>query len=95
MSGHGNYGYCPKCKKQVIWIRTPAGKNMPCNSEIKYYKEEAGGKDRIVLPNGQVVAGTILKGPEFADGYGYTSHFATCEFSQMFRRKKKVCLNRG
>lgn len=95
MSGHGNYGYCPKCKKQVIWIRTQAGRNMPCNGEIKYYKEEAGGKDRIVLPNGQVVVGTILKGPEFADGYGYTSHFATCEFSQMFRRKKKACLNRG
>lgn len=95
MSGHGSYGHCQKCKKQIIWIRTVAGKNMPCDAEIKYYKEEVGGKDRIVLPNGQVVVGTILKGPEFADGYGYTSYFATCEFSQMFRRKKKVCLNRG
>ena len=26
---------------------------MPCDAEIKYYKEEVGGKDRIVLPNGQ------------------------------------------
>ena len=63
MSGHGSYGHCQKCKKQIIWIRTVAGKNMPCDAEIKYYKEEVGGKDRIVLPNGQVVVGTILKGP--------------------------------
>lgn len=87
--GNGNYGYCQKCKKQILWIRTAAGKNMPCDAGLVYYKEEAGGKDRIVLPNGQVVAGTILNGPEYAHGYGYISHFATCEYSQMFRRKKK------
>lgn len=89
MSGNGSYGHCTKCKKQIIWIRTPAGKNMPCNAEIKYYKEKDGGKDRIVLPNGQVVVGTILNSPEYADGFGYVSHFATCKFAQTFKRKKK------
>lgn len=92
MSGHGNYGYCPKCKKQVIWIRTQAGRNMPCNGEIKYYKEEAGGKDRIVLTNGEVAVGTVQDYPEHATGFGYISHFATCEAAQMFRKKKKAAV---
>ena len=86
---------CKKCGKEIRFIRTTSGKYMPCDTDFVYYKEKPEGKDRIVLPNGQVVAGEILKGPEDADGFGYISHFATCEFSQMFRRKKKVCLNRG
>lgn len=80
---------CKKCGKKIIWIKTAAGKNMPCDAEFVYYKAD-GGKDRIVLPNGEVVAGTIQERPEYADGYGYTSHFATCEYSQMFRRKKSA-----
>ncbi|HIY02362.1 MAG TPA: hypothetical protein IAA26_11045 [Candidatus Blautia faecipullorum] len=92
MAGYNQYGTCAKCKKQILWIKTKAGKNMPCDTGFVYYKEEAGGKDRIVLPNGQVVTGTIIKESEQADGYGYISHFATCEFSQMFRRKKKRCV---
>lgn len=88
--GTGNqYGCCKSCGQQVLWIRTAGGKNMPCNPQFVYYKEKAGGKDRIVLPNGQVIAGEIQENPEHADGYGYISHFATCEYG--FRRKKKIC----
>ena len=89
MKENVSYGHCWKCKKQILWIRTAAGKNMPCDTRIEYYKAQEGGKDRIVLPSGRVVAGTILGGPEGADGYGYISHFATCEFTQMFAMKKK------
>lgn len=28
--------------------------------------------------------------PEHATGFGYISHFATCEAAQMFRKKKKA-----
>lgn len=62
---------------------------MPCNPQFVYYKAHDGGKDRIILPNGKVVAGTIQERPEYADGHGYISHFATCQCAQMFRRKKK------
>ena len=40
-------------------------------------KKIKGGKERLVLPNGEVVAGERCKAKE-ADGYGYISHFATC-----------------
>lgn len=87
---HNPFGTCSKCKKQIMWIKTKAGKNMPCDTGFVYYKEEAGGKDRIVLPNGLVVAGTIQNNPEHADGFGYISHFATCEYEKMFRKKRKM-----
>lgn len=89
--GTGNqYGSCKSCGQQVLWIKTASGKNMPCNPNFVYYKEKTGGKDRIVLANGQVVAGEVLKSPDHADGYGYISHFATCEHANMFRRKKRT-----
>lgn len=88
--GSGNkLGRCKSCGQQVIWIKTASGKNMPCNPAFVYYKEKAGGKDRIVLPNGEVVVGEVQENAEYADGYGYISHFATCEYANMFRRKKK------
>ena len=43
----------------------------------KVREELAGGKERIVTPGGDVVAGERCKAGE-ADGYGYISHFATC-----------------
>ena len=31
--------------------------------------------------------GTIVTDPGEAQGFGYVSHFATCEYAQTFRRK--------
>lgn len=84
-----SFGICSKCGKQIMWVKTKAGKNMPCNPNFVYYKEQKDGKDRIVLDNGEVVAGMIQSYPEHASGSGYISHFATCEAAQMFRKKKK------
>lgn len=46
--GGGSFGKCSGCGKQVIWIKTTAGKNMPCNPELKNYKQ--GGSERVVTP---------------------------------------------
>lgn len=85
-----SFGNCSKCGKQIMWIKTKAGKNMPCNPSFVYYKEQKGGKDRIVITNGEVAVGTVQDYPEHATGFGYISHFATCEAAQMFRKKKKA-----
>ena len=84
------YGICAKCKKQIMWIKMKSGKNMPCDPSFVYYKEKAGGKDRIVLPSGIVVTGEIQDRAEYADGFGYVSHFATCEYQNMLRREKNA-----
>lgn len=60
-----------------MWIKTSAGKNMPVDPHLINYQEIPGGKERIVTPEGKVVAGERCE-PTAADGVGYISHFATC-----------------
>ena len=50
---------------------------MPVDETFVNYKMD-GGKDRIVTPDGRSVACTSGVSSEESDGYGYVSHFATC-----------------
>ena len=75
---YGDIGSCRKCGAQIKWIRTKAGKNMPVNTTFVDYKRVPGGKERIVTPDGEVVAGERCRSDERPDGYGFISHFATC-----------------
>ena len=55
---NGNLGTCRKCGRRVIWIRTKAGKNMPCDLEILPYQipRTKTGTQRFVTEVGEVVA---------------------------------------
>lgn len=79
-----NMGQCRTCGARIMWIRTKAGKNMPVDPELVDYRKAAGGKERIVTPEGDVVAGERCKAEGQPDGHGYISHFATCP---NFRRR--------
>ena len=74
------FGTCAYCKKQVMWIKTKAGKNMPVNPEmVSYRRPEAGEKatEKIVTQAGEVVSANRVDS-NLAEGIGYISHFATC-----------------
>lgn len=80
------FGTCVYCGKQIMWIRTKAGKNMPVNPEmISYRRPEAGKKaaEKIVTQAGEVVSADRVDSNQ-AEGTGYISHFATCK-----RRKRR------
>ena len=74
----GNIGQCKKCGKRIMFVRMKSGKSMPVDTTFVNFKREPGGKDRIVLPSGDVLACTAWVTAEEADGYGDISHFATC-----------------
>lgn len=76
-NSRSNFSQCQRCGTRIMWLKTAAGKNMPVDPQFVDYKRVQGGKERIVLPNGEVVAGERCRAHE-ADGYGYISHFATC-----------------
>lgn len=86
--GNGNMGNCRLCGRLVVWIRTKAGKNMPCDAELIDYRvpPDKTGKERFVTPDGEVVAAERSKGT-VADGCGYISHFATCPGANKRRMK--------
>lgn len=83
-------GRCRSCGAQVVWVKTAGGKNMPCNPEHTYYKQTEGGREKIVTPNGEVLSCTIDIDKEKATGRGYISHFATCPYANVHRRKAKT-----
>lgn len=81
-----NFSQCRKCGARIIFVRMKSGKSMPVNPNFVNFRRD-GGNDRIVLANGEVTSGTIVTDPGEAQGFGYVSHFATCEYAQTFRRK--------
>ena len=71
MRGNNSFGTCMYCKKQVMWIRTKNGRNMPVDPQfINYIRAEE---------TGEVVVGEKCGPSDKPDGHGYISHFATCE----------------
>ena len=84
---NNSFGFCRSCGKQILWIRTKSGKNMPVDPTFVNFKKVDGGKERIVLPNGEVIAGERCEADDNPDGHGYISHFATCPNADSHRRR--------
>ena len=57
----GNFGQCRSCGARIMWIKTKSGKNMPVDPQFVDYRKVAGGKERLVTPTGDVVAGERCK----------------------------------
>lgn len=51
---------CKTCGAPMVWIKTKAGKNMPCDAQPYDYQANFKGKDTIVTEAGEVLRATIL-----------------------------------
>ncbi len=80
---------CKACGELIVWIKTVAGKAMPCNPSPTYYWEKEKGSERIVLPNGEVLSCELMGDIKESTGLGYIPHWATCSNSDKFRKKGK------
>lgn len=77
---------CRACGAEIIFIKTKAGKQMPCDPVPVPYWPRDGGSGRIVSMDGRVVS-CDLDGPRDKARFGRVSHFATCPAAGRFRRK--------
>lgn len=78
---------CRACGAKIIFIKTSAGKSIPCNADPVTYWEKPKAKGKVVTPNGMVLSCKFEGDPQKATGIGYVSHFATCPKAGEFRRK--------
>ena len=86
---------CKSCGADIIWIKTAAGKNMPCDAQPISYDTAhpataecvQGGRQvlTLVTPDGRITRG--IYNPE-SEKYGYLSHFSTCPNADSFRKGK-------
>ena len=67
-----NFSQCSKCGARILWVQMKSGKKMPVNPQFVNFVAD-GGKDRLVLANGEVTSGTITTDPGKASGFGYMS----------------------
>lgn len=74
---------CKSCGKEIIWIKTTGGRNMPCDAGGILYREDPKGELTIVTRNGKTVKATR---DDRSSLIGYTSHFATCPNANGWRK---------
>ena len=78
---------CKSCGAEIIWVKTKAGRAMPCDPTPHNFTDKANGKT-FVLKSGEVVRGEICTGNDYVFGVGYISHFATCPDADRHRVRK-------
>lgn len=77
---------CKGCGADIIWIKMPTGKAMPCDPEKVPYKNTfPAGELTLITPEGKIAKGELDLNSET---YGYVSHFATCPVANKFRKEK-------
>lgn len=77
---------CNSCGAEIIWVKTIAGKSMPCDAGLITF-ERAGGPETFVMPDGKVERGK--RSPE-GNLKGYISHFATCPNAAHHRKTRSA-----
>lgn len=80
-----NNATCRSCGARIVWIKTAAGKSMPCNADLITFTR-GGGPETFVTPEGKIERGKRDRNGALT---GYISHFATCPNANRHRRKQK------
>lgn len=78
---------CSGCGQRIRWIKTVAGKMMPCNVSlvvIDGMTDTVKKKLTIVTDNGVVISNP------HAGLAGYVPHWATCPKANTFRKKSST-----
>lgn len=82
-------GVCRGCGAKIMWVKTTAGKSMPCNPRPVPYWERPRAPGKVILPNSGKVVSCDFDGPrDELTGFGYISHFSTCPQAKGFRKNK-------
>lgn len=78
---------CRGCGAPIVFVKTAAGKSMPCNpGRVPFWAKQKGSK-KIVTISGEVVSCELEGQRTTVSGFGYVSHFSTCPQANSFRKR--------
>jgi hypothetical protein len=80
---------CKACGKPIIWMKTKATKNMPCDADLVPYWESASGTKRVLTLNGEIIKCELSGDEQKATGIGRTPHWGSCTSPDQFRKRGK------
>lgn len=78
---------CRGCGAEIVWVKTEAGKSMPCNPGLVPFWARPGAPGKVVTMRGKVVSCDFAGERERLTDSGYVSHFSTCPQAGKFKRK--------
>ena len=74
---------CRSCGAEIIWIKTTAGKLMPCNPIGVHYWAKPKARGKVITQGGEVLS-CLFEGDEYDQvmeqetKIGFIPHFSTC-----------------
>ena len=80
---------CRGCGAAIVWIKTAAGKPMPCDLTPVPYWARAKAREKIVTKNGEVISCDLAGEAGTATGLGFIPHWAICPKRDQFKRKER------
>ncbi|MCL2045752.1 MAG: hypothetical protein FWG88_05145 [Oscillospiraceae bacterium] len=81
--------YCRYCGKLIKYIRTAAGKYMPCDATRVYFVEDPRGPDFVYIGERESAYGYILQSEALGSVKAYRPHWGTCTGEKFVPRKGK------
>lgn len=88
-----NTARCRSCQATIVWIKTPTGKRMPCDTSliIARLMPPAPGAHvlTLVTARGEIVRGVESANPKAETVEGYWCHWSTCPDAAHHRRKER------
>ncbi len=70
---------CKLCGKEITWIKTKSGKNMPVDPKRVPYWDGEYNRCRIVTSYGDVVACELTGKSSETKGFGFVPHWTSCK----------------
>lgn len=79
---------CRSCGAEIVWMKTKAGKKMPCDPGLVPFWAKLKAKEKVVTQEGDVVSCLLDGDTEEMTGLGRIPHWATCPTDDQHRRRK-------
>lgn len=80
---------CKACGARIEWMRTAAGRSMPCDRELVWYWADPQGDARVINHGGDVVRCFLRGARDEATGLGRVPHWASCTKPEAMRSKRR------
>ena len=80
---------CRECGRPIVWVRTRAGRSMPCDPGLRIYWAAEGAPGKILTPQGDLISCTLEGDERTGSGVGYLPHWGSCPGAETIRRQTK------
>ena len=79
---------CKSCGAEIVWVKTRAGKDMPCDPGLIPFWAKFKATSKVVTLDGDVVSCLLDGDPDEISGVGRIPHWATCPNAAQHKRRR-------